>query len=91
MTETLEHFGAKCKLPEPVYEINNCKECGESSCADYKVVCAQCGNEGCATCMLLDTEAIEHFCDTSTLDTWQLPRAERLLVSECREEYYKNN
>ena len=89
MSETLEHFGAKCKLPEPVDETADCKECGKPSHPDYKVVCVQCGQKRCATCMLLDTEALVYFCDTSTPETWQLPRAKRLLVSECREEYLK--
>lgn len=100
MAERLEHFGTPCYLPEPNivghcnacggdiydYELTTC-ECGTEVHTGCMVECGHCERKACKKCMLYDDEVGEWFCDTSGPDECRLPKPERLLVSECREEY----
>ena len=64
-------------------------DCGESNEICFRQKCEQCGYEGCTNCMLYDKEIDEWFCDTTGPDDCNKPENERLLLSECRENYLK--
>jgi hypothetical protein len=100
-SEILEHFGGGYHRQEPetvgacsgcggeIYEteVATCENCDKQIHEGCKVKCAQCGHSGCKSCFVYDSELQEHFCDTAGPEDCRKPKAERLLISECRNDY----
>ena len=78
-----------CRIDIEEDEVVQCR-CEAEICDDCQIECIECEEKGCKRCMLYDYEIGEWFCDNAGPDDCQKPRAERLLVSDCRDAYLKD-
>jgi len=85
------------KFGRPDYEPveGYCELCGEEIDIDPEFgdvrFCASCNVKGCKHCLLFDPEEHEYFYDTTGPEDCKKPEPERLLLSECRQQWLEDN